>query len=220
MISRTLGLSLLVCLVTLSACSKTSTEPEQALPEDVVPYHYATVLGVRYYTVESVPPDTCWFDTTSQTTICRADTLIDSVWRVYTDLDGIFWSQSYRAYRHFFRNGSGQIIGTSDSAASSRREGRRGSDTLFYDPSLLQRLLVAPIAPGRTWTVDDSGAVSARVLGEETLPLQIGSTRTWHVDKGAVSQEWYAPGLGRVVYEQVEAGGRRIRAELLWIEQP
>ena len=66
--------------------------------------------------------------------------------------------------------------------------------------------------------VDDMATIFATILAEETLPLQIGPTRTWHVFKGAVGEEWWAPGLGRVQYEEVNSGGDQIRGVLIAVD--
>jgi hypothetical protein len=195
---------LLIVALLAVGCSKTTEPTDNSLPADVRSYQYTAVQQERYYELTPVP-DTC--------NGCDKDTLIDSLDRLLTD-QGVSWSVSYRAIRHFVRDTSGNLVPAGDDNAKTRREGTL-ADTLLVDPSLRHKLLVAPVQAGTSWFVDDGNAISALIVGEETLPLQIGTTRTWHVLRGAVGDEWWAPGLGRVQYEEVEVGGSRIRGVLI-----
>lgn len=191
-------------LLGLGACSSPSEPKVDSLPANVSAYQYLGTTANRYYEITPVP-DTCGG--------C-ADTLVDSVWRVYTD-NGIYWAQSYRAVRHFlFDTASGDWIVLGDENASHRREGVL-ADSLLLDPSLLYKLLVAPVVAGAQWFVDDSATIQATVLGEETVALGIGATRTWHITRGAMGDEWWAPGLGRVQYEEVAGFGTRRQGRLI-----
>jgi hypothetical protein len=177
------------------------------LPTDVASFHYTTVLGKRFYEIAPVP-DSCYYDTLLADTICVRDTLVDSVWGV-TTIGATFWARSYRAFRLFGASGT-----TTDTGATSRSVGRL-ADTLLFGESLQAHLLEAPLAPNRTWDVYNDGTVIARLTAEETLPLKIGMIRTWRVERGAVGTEWYAPGLGRVQYEEINRSGKRINAQLI-----
>jgi hypothetical protein len=195
-----------LCLLALLAlsCSSPSEPVDSSLPADVASYLYTNAVNKRYFEV-SPSPDTCGG--------CK-DTLVDSVWRVFTE-DSVYWSQSYRAIRHFrYDSVAGVWIALGDEHASSRREGLL-RDSLVLDPSLRYKLLIAPVRTGTTWHVDDSNAILATIIAEEILPLEIDSTRTWHVQRGAVGDEWWAPGLGRVQYEELEAGGGRKLGRLI-----
>lgn len=198
------------CLLGLAAaltgCSNSEGPEDNSLPDYVSAYHYTNTIENRYFEITPVP-DTCGG--------C-ADTLVDSIWRVYSQ-DGIYWSQSYRAVRHFrFDSASGQWLVLGDENATGRREGRQ-ADTLVLDPSLLYKLLVAPVQAGTTWFVDDSATIPATIVAEQTILLGTGNTRTWHVQRGAMGDEWWAPGLGRVQYEELAAGGQRRRGRLVGV---
>lgn len=194
----------LALAMALAACSNSEEPVDDSLPAYVSAYHYTNASENRYFEITPVP-DTCGG--------C-ADTLVDSVWRVYSQ-DGIYWVQSHRAIRHFyFDSASGQWLVLGDEAATGRREGRV-ADTLVLDPSLLYKLLVAPVQAGTTWFVDDSATITATVVAEETLLLGTGNTRTWHVQRATLGDEWWAPGLGRVQYEEFLTGGRIRRGRLL-----
>jgi hypothetical protein len=200
------GLPILVsCLALLAAACSSPEEPvDDSLPAEVSAYQYLRTTENRYFELRPVP-DTCGG--------C-ADTLVDSVWRVYTE-DSVYWAQSYRAIRHFrFDSASSTWLVLGDENASGRREGVL-ADSLLLDPSLRFKLLVAPVQAGTQWFVDDSGAIQAQIVGEETLPLGVGNTRSWHVLRGAVGDEWWAPALGRVQYEEVLAGGARRSGRLI-----
>jgi hypothetical protein len=186
------------------------TEPDNTFPTDVASYHYTTVLGKRFYEIAMVP-DSCYFDSIRGDTVC-ADTLLDSLVRVY-DSAGIFWAESFRGVFAYVVKPNGDTVRVYESA-TRRREGRI-ADSLLLNPSQPERLLVAPLVAGRSWFVDQAGAITARIVGEETLPLRIGMTRTWKVERGAVGAEWYAPGLGRVQYEEINRSGKRIHAQLI-----
>lgn len=188
----------------LSACSSPSEPVDDSLPSNASAYQYLGHAGNRYF--QRVPvPDTCGG--------C-ADTLIDSVWRVYVE-DGVTWAQSYRAVRHWvFDTASSQWIHLGDEGPINRREGLL-SDSLMLDPSLRYKLLVAPVVLGRQWNVDDSGTITAQIVAEETLTLGAGAFRTWHVMRGAMGDEWWAPGLGRIQYEELVAGGGRRKGSLI-----
>ena len=195
----------LALAVALLGCSNPEEPVDNSLPDYVSAYHYTNTIENRYFEITPVP-DTCGG--------C-ADTLVDSIWRVYSQ-DGIYWSQSYRAVRHFrFDTASGQWLVLGDENASGRREGRI-ADTLVLDPSLLYKLLVAPVRAGTTWFVDDSATIAATIVAEETILLGIGNTRTWHVQR-TLGDEWWAPGLGRVQYEEIAAGAQRRRGRLLGV---
>lgn len=181
----------------VAACSQPAEPVDDSLPAQVSAYHYKSTRDKRYFELSPLP-DTCGG--------CM-DTLVDSVWRVFTE-NGIFWSQSYRFIRHFDTVG-GVLVPVGDENRSSRREGILG-DSLVLDPSLLYKLLITPVQAGRTWYVDDSSTILATIAAEETLLLGIGKTRTWHVVRGAVGDEWWAPGLGRVQYEEISSGQRRM----------
>jgi hypothetical protein len=193
-----------LCSSVAGGCSS-PTEPDNALPTNIPPYQYSTVLGKRFYEIRRVPD------------IGSADTLVDSLVSVSTDPDGVYWARAYRAYRHFAIDSTGEIIPVGlDSAAVTRREGYI-ADSLLLDPSLRYRILVAPLAPGKTWQVnaDTTMPINAQITGEETLSLNGGSTRTWHVDYFAFGEIWWAPGLGRVQYEEIDGNGHRIRGTLI-----
>lgn len=194
----------LCALLCISACSSPSEPVDNSLPANVSAYQYTNTSVNRFFEITPVP-DTCGG--------C-ADTLVDSVRRVFTE-DGVYWSQSYRALRHWaFDSASGQWIHLFDENASSRREGIL-ADSLLLDPSFRFKLLVAPVQAGRQWYVDDSATLLAEIVAEETITLGTGATRTWHVVRGAMGDEWWAPGLGRVQYEELVAGGGRRRGRLL-----
>jgi hypothetical protein len=177
---------------------------DDSLPSNVSAYQYLGSSGNRYFQITPVP-DTCGG--------C-ADTLVDSVWRVYIDT-GVKWAQSYRALRHWvFDTASSTWIWAGDESSISRREGLL-SDSLMLDPSLRFKLLVAPVTLGKQWSVDDSGTITAQIVAEETLTLGAAAVRTWHVTRGAMGDEWWAPGLGRVQYEELVAGGGRRRGRLI-----
>jgi hypothetical protein len=100
--------------------------------------------------------------------------------------------------------------------ATARREGYI-ADSLLLDPSLRYRILVAPLAPGKTWQVnaDTSMPINAQLTGEETLALPLGTIRTWHVDYFAFGETWWAPDLGRVQYEEIDRDGHLVRGTLI-----
>jgi hypothetical protein len=190
-------------LLAVTACSQPNEPVDDSLPAQVAAYQYAQMLENRYFELSPLP-DTC---------ACR-DTLVDSVWRVFIE-NGIYWAQSYRAIRHWFYDSlSGSYTHIGDENAGSRREGV-SADSLILDPSLHLKLLVAPVQLGASWFVDDSAAISATIVALETLPLPVGNTRTWHVQRGAVGDEWWAPDLGRVQYDERQAGGVGRRGRLL-----
>jgi len=231
-----LGSLFLVALV-MGACSSPTAPEDTGLPTDVAPYHYSVVPGLRFYEVTYVPPieykdtlvdtlvdtlgDTT-FDTSMVVTDRLMDTLFDSTYRRSVS-GGVFWTRAFREFRRYARDSLGDLIPdtlgepvlVSQWAAHFRQEGRV-SESLFVDPSLQYLLLEAPLAPGKTWTVDAGGAILAKIAGEETLPLPIGPVRCWHVLR-TIGDEWWAPGLGRVQYEEVVPGGARIRARLFAI---
>jgi hypothetical protein len=181
------------------------TEPDNALPTNIPPYQYTTVLGKRFYEIRRVPD------------VGSADTLFDSLVSVSTDPDGVYWARAYRAFRHFAIDSTGELVPVGpDSAATTRREGYI-ADSLLLDPSLRYRILVAPITPGRTWQVnaDTTMPINAEITGEQTLSLNGGAIRTWHVDYFAFGEVWWAPGLGRVQYEEIDGSSHRIRGTLI-----
>jgi len=190
--------------LSVQACSSPSEPVDDSLPSNVSAYQYLGASGNRYFLITPVP-DTCGG--------C-ADTLVDSVRRVYIE-DGVTWVQSFRAVRHWiFDTTSGQWIHAGDESGVNRREGLF-FDSLMLDPSLRFKLLVAPVTAGRQWNVDDSGTITAEIVAEETLALGADTVRTWHVVRGAMGDEWWAPGLGRVQYEELVAGGGRRRGSLI-----
>jgi hypothetical protein len=192
------------CGVVALGCSS-PTEPDSGLPTNIPPYQYTTVLGKRFYEIRRVPD------------IGQADTLVDSLVSVSTDPDGVYWAHSHRAFRHFAVDATGGVVPIGlDSSATTRREGYI-ADSLLLDPSLRYRILVAPLGPGKTWPVnsDTTMPITAQVTGEETLPLNVGSIRSWHVDYFAYGEAWWAPGLGRVQYEEIDRNGKRIRGTLI-----
>lgn len=196
--------SVALLALVLVSCSSPNEPDDDSLPANVSAYQYLGTSANRYYQITPVP-DTCGG--------C-ADTLVDSVWRVYTDVD-VYWAQSYRAIRHWvFDSASSQWIHVGDGSATSRREGLL-ADSLLLDPSLRFKLLVAPVQAGRQWFVDDSGTIQAMIVAEETITLGTGAQRTWHVTRGAMGDEWWAPGLGRVQYEELVVGGGRRMGRLI-----
>lgn len=191
-------------LALLAASCSNPSEPVPGLP--VSDFFYTQPAEKRYFELTPLP-DTCGG--------C-ADTLVDSIWRQYTE-DGVFWSQSYRAIRHFrFDSASGQWLPVGDENASGRREGLM-ADSLLLDPSLRYKLLVAPVLVGATWFVDDSATLRATIVAEEQVLLGIGNTRTWHISRGAAGDEWWALGLGRVQYEEISGAGQRRRGRLIGV---
>lgn len=202
----TLYLCMLVALTLFATSCTSPTEPDNSLPTNVSAYQYINTAANRYFAITPVP-DTCGG--------C-ADTLVDSVLRIYTDA-GIYWSHSYRFVRHWvYDSTSGNWIHVGDDPKISRREGIL-ADSLLLDPSLQLKLLVAPVQAGTHWFVDDSATLEAVIVAEETLTLGIGAQRTWHVTRGAMGDEWWAPGLGRVQYEELVAGGGRRQGRLIGV---
>lgn len=196
----------LVVMVAGSGCSS-PTEPEPGLATDVASFQYTEISSLRYYKVTGL----------SDTSVC--DTVVDSVRTIMTDPDGSVWIESYRAIRHFFGTDTlGQPIPAFDENSKLRQIGRL-ADTLFLDRNSRSKLLVAPLAPSATWKVDNRGAITAVVIGEETLTLNSGIVQSWRVFQGAVADEWYAPGLGRVQYEETDGTLGRVRGILIAVDR-
>ena len=228
MTARNLALgALFLVALAMGACSSPTAPEDTGLPTDVAPYHYSVVPGLRFYEVMDVPPveikdtmvDTLvdslgdtMFDTSIFVVDTLVDTLFDSTWR-RSDSAGVFWTYAVREFRRY-ADSAGTLVPVVRWGAKNRQEGHV-SESLFVDPSLHHLLLEAPLAPGRTWTVDAAGTMIARIVGEETLSLPVGPVRCWYVLRGAIGDEWWAPGLGRVQYEEVIPGGTRIRARLI-----
>jgi hypothetical protein len=205
------GLSIMFVALAVGCSSSTGPEPIP-FPTNAAAFHYTGPPINRFYEVSLLdPPDS------GRT----ADTLIDSTWQLYNE-DGILWARSYRAFRRYDRDSAGNLIRLYDSAASILRIGLR-NDTLFFGPSPLQPILVGPIGTGNSWCVSADTVsvdsivctIQAFIVGEEELPLQIGLTRTWHVTRGAVGQDWFAPGLGRAQYQEINGNGDPILAKLI-----
>jgi hypothetical protein len=176
------------------------------------PYHYAAVGSNRYYEEVRVIDTGATVDTV-------VDTLVDSLWRVYTDADGVLWAQSIlKAASVVAAQGGRQDLAAS-AAAVTRRVGWL-ADTIFVDPTLRDKVLEGPLVANRTWFVRTDGTISARLIGQETVDLGIGPTLAWHVNMGAVADEWWAIGLGRVRYEEFDSDGLRVQGTLLGIGSP
>lgn len=200
-------------LVLLAAVS-CSTNPQEPLPGDVASYRYTTLHGKRFY-LETAIPDTG-----------VADTVVDSVYRYSTDsvfwtdtlgqvIDSaeIFWIHSYRAIRRFV-DSSGVLIKLRDTLPVYRQIGLVDG-RLYDDPSLTDAILVQPLTPGATWLPRGDSSVIATVTGEERLFLRTGTVRTYHVQIGALSDNWWAPDLGRVQYEEIGRSGGRVHGVLI-----
>lgn len=184
-------------------CS-TSTEPEAPLPGDVASYQYTKPYGKRFYEVTPV------------IATGSADTLFDSMWRTYTDPEGVFWAQSYRAIRRF-KDSSGVPIKDYDTLVVNYRVGVR-NDTLYTDQSMIDAVLVGPLTPGASWLLRGDSSVIVRVAGEEQLNLSIGPTATYHVILGGLGEDWWAPVFGRVQFEEINSSGVRVRAVLIALD--
>jgi hypothetical protein len=191
----------------LGGCTSPTETVADPFTTDIALFHYTDVLTRRYY-VESPVPDTG-----------VRDTVVDSLKRIFVGTDGVFWAESYRATRHFAGVDTlGQPIPSFDENATTRLVGQF-ADTLFLDPSTRNRLLVAPMAVSRSWLVDQGGAITAVILAAEVLPLSVGNLRSWHVSQGAVADEWYAPDLGRIQYEENDGVGGRVLGTLIAVDQ-
>jgi len=192
-------------MLAISGCSS-PTEPDPGLATDVASFHYTSISSLRYYKVIGLP----------DSTVC--DTVVDSVRNIMTDTDGTVWIESYRAIRHFAGTDTlGQPIPTgSDENAKLRQVGRL-ADTLFLDRSSRSKLLVAPLGPAATWSV--ASGITAVVIGEKLLSLKMGLTPSWHVFHGAVADEWWAEGLGRVQYEEFDGVLGRVRGTLIAVDK-
>jgi hypothetical protein len=206
-----------------SGCSS-STGPTGPAFSD---YHYSVVGSKRYYqemrlidtfVIDTIIDDTLPVPDTLVDTFLVVDTLVDtlldSLWRVYTDADGVFWAQSVVSFASSALHSRQEALGASPELAVTRRVGLL-ADTIFLDPSIRQKVLEGPLEAGHTWLVESDGSITARLVGEETVDLGIGPTAAWHVNMGAVADEWWAPGLGRVQYEEFDADFVRVRGVLI-----
>ena len=209
-----------------SGCS-TSTEPTGPAFSD---YHYSAVGSNRYYE-EVRLIDTFVIDTTIDDTLplpdtlidtfpvvdTLVDTLVDSLWRVYTDAGGILWAQSVLKTASTLAARSPLSALATSEAAVTRRVGLL-ADTIFVDVTLLDKVLEGPLLANHAWLVRSDGTISARLIGEETVDLGIGPTAAWHVNMGAVADEWWALGLGRVRYEDFDLDGIRVTGTLIAVD--
>jgi hypothetical protein len=224
-LGRTILGPALVCLGWAAFGCESSTGP---VGPGFADYHFRTAGARRYYeeirlrdtfvidtTIhDTLPvPDTT-IDTTPTVDTLR-DTLVDSLWRIYTDAAGVEWAQSVvkpSSVPPLLAAGAALPV------AVTRKVGLQ-ADTIFVDENLRDHVLEGPLVADRTWLVRSDGTISARLLGEETLDLWIGPTAAWHVTMGAVADEWWALGLGRVRYEEFDADGIRVRGVLIALEQ-
>ena len=195
-------------------------------------YHYSVVGSKRYYEeirlIDTFVIDTIIDDTlpepdtlvdTFPVVDTLVDTLLDSLWRVYTDADGVLWAQSLVSSASLALHSRHEALEASPKLAVTRRLGLL-ADTIFVDPTMRRKVLEGPLAAGHTWLVQSDGSITARLIGEETVDLGIGPTAAWHVNMGAVADEWWAPGLGRVRYEEFDADFIRVRGVLIAVGSP
>lgn len=171
----------------------------------VTAFHFAQVGVKRIYEVHLIP------DTGPTYTV------MDSLWRVYTDADGVLWAQSILKILPPAARVAADGPSASEETAITRRIGLLG-DTLFLDPTLMDRVLVSPLQADQRWAVRTDSTILARIVGEEELSLGIGLARAWHVSMGAIADEWWAEGLGRVQYEEFDSDGQRVRGVLIAVD--
>lgn len=206
-------LAVVVCVAALTGCG---TEPQEPLPGDAGAYQFTNLHGKRFYEVSPLPPTGV------------LDTVVDSVYRRSVDtikwtsgggiVDSttvIHWAESYRAFRYYL-DSAGTIVAR-DSGASFRRVGVMNG-RVYDDPSLQDVILSSPLTPGAQWFVRIDSSIVGQVAGEEALQLKIGRTRSYHVLLGGLGDDWWAPELGRIQYEEIGKSGLWERGTLIGLE--
>jgi hypothetical protein len=206
------GLVILVgsLLLVAGGCSN-STGPSGPV---LTGYHYVVAGSLRYY------EETRQIDTvigTTDTVITRVEIVVDSLWRIYVDSTGVLWSQSIVKSTSLPPLARERHSDPASPQATTRRVGLL-ADTIFVDENLRDHVLEGPLDTGRTWLVRSDGTISAYLVGRESLELGIGPTEAWHVNMGAVADEWWALGLGRVQYDEFDSDGIRVHGVLIAVD--